>query len=196
MLDKKSAIYSERPILQMGGELLFHQFMGNVSSVSLFYPVEELETHRLLKRVAQSPDDIAAHIRKTAGAIILRISYGYEVKEKDDPFVTLADEALLQFSLATAPGSFLVDIFPLLKYLPAWFPGAGFKRTAVHWAQTVTSMVEAPLKFVKEQMVSCIMYSLAPLIRSSAPSSQASGTAEPSFTSRLLKEPHLTAEQE
>ncbi|KAF8814215.1 cytochrome P450 [Phlegmacium glaucopus] len=197
MLDKKSAIYSERPVLQMGGELvglkntlgllpygerfrnyrkLFHQFMGNVSSASLFYPVEELETHRLLKRVAQNPDDIAAHIRKTAGAIILRISYGYEVKEKDDPFVTLADEALLQFSLATAPGSFLVDIFPPLKYLPAWFPGAGFKRTAVHWAQTVTSMVEAPFKFVKEQM--------------------ASGTAEPSFTSRLLGEPHLTAEQE
>ncbi|KAF8810286.1 cytochrome P450 [Phlegmacium glaucopus] len=197
MLDKKSAIYSDRPVLQMGGELVgwknslallpygdrfrnyrkfFHQLMGNVSSASSFYPVEELETHRLLKRVAANPDNLAAHVRKTAGAIILRISYGYEAKEKDDPFVTLADEAMQQFSLAAAPGSFLVDIFPPLKYLPAWFPGAGFKRTAVHWAETLTKMVEAPHQFVKQQM--------------------ASGTAEPSFTSRLLEGSHITAEQE
>ncbi|KAG1811027.1 cytochrome P450 [Suillus variegatus] len=33
----------------------------------------------------------AAHIRHTTGAIILRISYGYEMKKNDDPFVDLAD---------------------------------------------------------------------------------------------------------
>lgn len=85
MLDKKGLIYSDRPVVQMGGELVgwknalpflpygerfrnyrkyFHQLMGNVPSASLFYPVEELETHRFLKRVAENPDDLAAHIRK------------------------------------------------------------------------------------------------------------------------------------
>ncbi|KAF8812810.1 cytochrome P450 [Phlegmacium glaucopus] len=197
MLDKKSAIYSDRPVLQMGGELVgwnkslgllsygerfrnyrkfLHQVMGNVPSASLFYPVEELETHRFLKRVAENPGDLAAHLRKTAGAIILHISYGYEVKERDDPFVTLADEAMSQISLASAPGSFLVDFIPPLRYLPAWFPGAGFKRTAVLWGETLTNMVEAPYQFVKQQMES--------------------GTAKPSFTSRLLEEGHITAEQE
>jgi len=49
---------------------------------------------------------------RTAGAIILRISHGYEVKERDDPFVALAEEGMLQISLAAAPGAFLVDIVP------------------------------------------------------------------------------------
>ena len=49
---------------------------------------------------------------RTAGAVILRISHGYEVKEHNDPFVELADQATEQFSLATAPGGFLVDLIP------------------------------------------------------------------------------------
>ncbi|KAF8810293.1 cytochrome P450 [Phlegmacium glaucopus] len=144
MLDKKSAIYSDRPILQMGGELVgwkntlgllpygdyckyFHQLMGNIASASLFYPVEELKTHKLLKRVVENPDDLAAHIHK------------YEVKEWDDPFITLADEAMSQISLASVLGTFLVNFFPPLRHIPAWFTGAGFKRTAVRWAEMLTS---------------------------------------------------------
>lgn len=52
---------------------------------------------------------------RTAGAIILGISHGYEVKEKDDPFVRLADIATEQFSLSTAPGVFLVNLVPACK---------------------------------------------------------------------------------
>lgn len=48
--------------------------------------------------------------------MILRISHGYEVKEKDDPFVAIADRATEQFSLATAPGGFLVDLIPASTY--------------------------------------------------------------------------------
>jgi hypothetical protein len=50
-------------------------------------------------------------IVRTAGAIILRISYGYKVEEGADPLVTLADRAMEQFSLSTAPG-FLVNLVP------------------------------------------------------------------------------------
>jgi hypothetical protein len=49
---------------------------------------------------------------RTAGAIILLISHGYEVKETNDPFVELANQATEQFSIATAPGGFLVDLIP------------------------------------------------------------------------------------
>lgn len=43
----------------------------------------------------------------------MRISHGYAIKEKDDPFVTLADQATEQFSLSTAPGGFLVNLVPI-----------------------------------------------------------------------------------
>ncbi len=43
---------------------------------------------------------------RTAGAIILQISYGYAIQEENDPFVKLAEETMDQFSLATAPVAF------------------------------------------------------------------------------------------
>ncbi|KAF9484052.1 cytochrome P450 [Pholiota conissans] len=197
MLEKEGAIYSDRPVMEMGGELvgwkttlvlvpygarfrnyrkLFHQTIGTQSSMAKFYPGGELETRRFLKRVLENPDDLNAHVRKTAGSIILRISHGYKVKESDDPFVNMADIATEQFALSTAPGGFLVNLVPVLKYIPSWFPGAGFKKTAAEWAVSLAKMANDPHQFVKEQM--------------------AHGVAEDSFTSRLLSEPGLTEEQE
>jgi hypothetical protein len=51
-----------------------------------------------------------------AGGIILRISHGYTIQEKNDPFVTLADEATEQFSMSTAPGGFLVNLVPPCEF--------------------------------------------------------------------------------
>ena len=156
ILDKKSAIYSDRPVLQMAGELvgwrntlvllpygdrfrryrrLFHSLIGTQSMIKRFYPSEVLEARKFLRRILARPDDLAAHVRKyvsiyssedgpscnhflasrTAGSVILRISHGYEVQEGCDPFVELADQATDQFSLATAPGGFLVDLIPARK---------------------------------------------------------------------------------
>lgn len=90
---------------------------------------------------------------RTAGAIILRISHGYELQGDHDPFVELADKATVQFSLSTAPGAFLVDFMPFLKYIPAWVPGAGFQRIAKEWSDTLNNMVDMPYNFTKQQMV-------------------------------------------
>ncbi|KAK0194305.1 cytochrome P450 [Armillaria mellea] len=173
LLDKKSSIYSDRPTIPMGGELvgwknalvlvpygkrfrnyrrLAHQLFGNQATMKQFLPVEERETHRFLKRVLARPENLEQHIRKTAGAIILHISHGYDIEEENDPFVTLADRATDQFSLSTAPGGFLVNHIPALRHLPAWFPGAGFQQKAKEWAETLENMVERPYHFVKSQI--------------------------------------------
>jgi hypothetical protein len=57
---------------------------------------------------------------RAVGATVLRITYGYEAQESKDPLVQLADQATEQFSLATAPGGFLVDLIPACEsiYLP------------------------------------------------------------------------------
>jgi hypothetical protein len=54
---------------------------------------------------------------RTAGAIIMRIAYGYRVKETNDPFLTDVEVAVEQFSLSTAPGGFLVNLVPSRLYL-------------------------------------------------------------------------------
>jgi len=85
MLDKKSPIYSDRPVLQMAGELVgwkntlvllpygdrfrrfrrfFHTVIGTRATMKRFYPVEQTETHGFLRRVLAKPADLAAHIRQ------------------------------------------------------------------------------------------------------------------------------------
>ena len=54
---------------------------------------------------------------------------------------------------AEIPGAFWVDLIPILKYLPSWFPGAGFQRKAAHWREAVNTMAEKPFRYVQEQLV-------------------------------------------
>ena len=56
-----------------------------------------------------------------------------------------------QFSAATVPGKWAVDMLPFLEHLPAWLPGTGFKQTAQHWKQTMQQVGELPYRFAKNR---------------------------------------------
>ena len=144
-LDKKSSVYSDRPRLEMGGELVGYsktlvlvpygerfrnyrryisRMIGTPKSAATFSSLEEIEMHKFLKRVAENPSELSQHLRKfvpfllklftyllydpyrTSGAIIMKITYGIDVQEQNDPFVELIEHANDNFSLATAPGCF------------------------------------------------------------------------------------------
>lgn len=50
---------------------------------------------------------------RETGAIILGITYGYDVKvEGSDALVDLADQALAELTIAATPGAWLVDAVP------------------------------------------------------------------------------------
>ncbi|KZT28753.1 cytochrome P450 [Neolentinus lepideus HHB14362 ss-1] len=197
MLDKKSVIYSDRPTLTFATELagygktvpltqfgeevramrrLLHSYMGTHIRAHKLSPMAEYETKGFLRRILNDPDQFDEAIRRTAGGIILQITYGYEPKDHGDPLIELISRAMEHLATMTVPGAFLVDVIPTLKYIPAWFPGAQFKRIASEAAQCLHDSVETPLNHVKEQM--------------------ATGAARPSFTSRCLGGQGVTAEQE
>jgi hypothetical protein len=128
---------------------------------------------------------------REAGAIILKIAYGYTIEpHKSDPLVALAGKALEEFAKAAVPGVWVVDMIPFreystylegkakllaVRYLPDWFPGTGFKRTAREWRATLTDLTERPYAFVKHQM--------------------AQGKYEPSLLSQLLESGELDHEE-
>ncbi|KIM50800.1 hypothetical protein SCLCIDRAFT_1225091 [Scleroderma citrinum Foug A] len=197
MLDKKSSKYSDRPVFHMSGNLVgfkyimpqlrygdrlresrrqFHRFIGTRSMLKTYHDIQQLEVHRFLKRVYARPEQLAVHIRRTVGSVILRMSHGYQVQDDHDRFVQSAENGLLIFGQSTIPGTFLVDVLPLLRYIPEWFPGAGFKSTTRKWKEEVQEMVDQPHQWVKEQM--------------------AAGVASKSFTSILLDVPSLSEEDE
>lgn len=89
--------------------------------------------------------------------MILRLAYGYEaaLDQGQDPLVEVVEIAMKGFAKASEPGAFLVDNFPVLRYVPEWLmPSGGFKAVARRMRQELDEMYDLPFGFVKEQMVS------------------------------------------
>lgn len=54
---------------------------------------------------------------------------------------------------------FLVNLFPSLKYLPAWMPGASFQEYGRRGRELGKLAVEGPFDKVKREIVSAIILS-------------------------------------
>ena len=64
------------------------------------------------------------------GSTSLSMTYSINVLPYNDPYVKVTEEALEAGDELIVAGAFLVDIIPILKYVPEWFPGAKFQRKA------------------------------------------------------------------
>ncbi|KIJ36850.1 hypothetical protein M422DRAFT_260714 [Sphaerobolus stellatus SS14] len=73
---------------------------------------------------------IIKHIRHTAGATIMEVGYGINVKSENDPYIHAAEEALNAAGEAGVPGRFKVDMIPWMKYIPEWVPGRFIQETS------------------------------------------------------------------
>ncbi|KAJ7110411.1 cytochrome P450 [Mycena epipterygia] len=168
LLDKRSSIYSDRPRSPMFDELmgwtynlgalrvhrcLFSQGF-NVPAARNFHPKELAATHGLLRRLLHTPEDFRDHIRRMAGEIIISVAYGFDVLPVNDPYLAVAEQAVHIGQQVAIPGRFLVDSIPLLKHIPDWFPGAGFKRLAKEGREVGRALVNKPFAEVKRQLVS------------------------------------------
>ena len=89
--------------------------------------------------VTRSTIDINVAKIRLAGAIILLLIYGYDVAPKDDHYVKLVESTRPAFALGPSQ-KWLVNNFPVLRYIPSWLPGAGFKKFA---SATNCKLVEA-----------------------------------------------------
>ncbi|KAJ7256294.1 cytochrome P450 [Mycena rebaudengoi] len=177
LLEKRSSIYSDRSPLPMVNELMgwdfslgtmrygekwlvlrvhrrmFHNSF-NTGATQRFHPKEQLVAHRVLQRLVQDPEHFMDHFRQLAGELIISITYGIDVLPSNDPYISLAEKAMHGLSVAIAPGRFLVDSMPFLRYVPAWFPGATFKRLANEWKECNLNMINKPFEEVKRNMAS------------------------------------------
>ena len=64
-----------------------------------------------------------------------------------DKFATRVFQSATVFAGSLAPGKFLVDLVPWLRYTPDWLPGVGWKKKAAEWQandeQLYTELLEA-----------------------------------------------------
>ncbi|CCM06679.1 uncharacterized protein FIBRA_08964 [Fibroporia radiculosa] len=184
LLERRSALYSDRPRLTVGGKIvgwdrivvlspygprlrearrLLSRWFGSKSSVARFAPMLQHETSKYLLDLRRSPEQFVAHIKKSAAAIILRMTYGYQIQGDKDPLLEIVDKAMVHFTMLVLLGTFLVDTFPILEHVPSWVPGTDWKQRALHARQDTDAMLNVPYNIVEKEM--------------------AAGTATPSFLS-------------
>ncbi|KAL0572611.1 hypothetical protein V5O48_009355 [Marasmius crinis-equi] len=188
LFNKRPTIYNDRPFPTMAGVLmkreksifsmpytqrcktyrkLMLQFL-NATASQAYWGIEEEAARYTVKNILQTPENLFQHLRRSAAFVIMKVAYGCTISDYNDHFVEMAEETNRIVSLAQAPGKWLVDSFPILRYLPDWFPGAGFKRQAKAWSEYLYNMSLEPHQWVKNQMEK--------------------GLAEPSFSSNLLQD--------
>ena len=81
----------------------------------------------------------------------------------DDEFVIAAQMAMEGLSKVAIPGAYWVEYFPLLRYLPNWFPGMSFRKLVDEYLPYVSSMREGPYNHVKAAMVGRLIDSTLPV---------------------------------
>jgi len=74
------------------------------------------------------------------------------VDTPDNLYITQAEHTMDMITQATVPGAFLVDLLPLLKYIPSWFPLASFQKFAEEGRRSILSMISRPYLHVKHQI--------------------------------------------
>ncbi|KAJ7689941.1 cytochrome P450 [Mycena rosella] len=192
LLERRSAIYSDRPSLIFGGELVGYKdtlpmtcygerhrehrkLMAEVlgpRAVGQWRAMEERHMHGFLRNILGTPEEFLHHVRRVVASIVLEISHGYKLEEGNDPLMSLAEQAVTDFAEAVVPGRYLCDTIPIckwpviLRYIPAW-TGIGFMQDAKRFYKTMVAIRDEPYDMIKRKM--------------------AEGTAKPSFTGSLIE---------
>ncbi|EIW56861.1 cytochrome P450 [Trametes versicolor FP-101664 SS1] len=201
LLEKKSSKYSDRPRLILLAELMgwdnvithlpygdrfrkhrrwMHDNFQSKAALLGYRPVQRRETYTMLAGLLESPVEFIEHVHRWAVGTIMEITYGHRIHSMQDEYVKLARDATVETVIAGSPGSMLVDFFPILKEIPVWAPGAGFKRNAFRVRGLVRALMDMPYNMVKTAL--------------------ASGNARPCFTASLLEDVYarngITPEEE
>nr|ANC28041.1 cytochrome P450 [Polyporus umbellatus] len=189
LLEKRSAKYSDRPRFTLLNEMMGWDHAVNLmpygrrsrkhrkilldalmvkSALVSYRPMVRRETALLLSGLRDDPDRNMDHLRRWSAALVFDLAYGHRPASVDDELVDLAERLTVETVVTGSPGSVLVDFFPLLKNVPAWIPGFGFKHQALHARLMLTELMDKPYNMVKDALYA--------------------GNARPSLTATLLEE--------
>nr|BAK09496.1 cytochrome P450 [Postia placenta] len=175
LLETRSAKYSDRPYSVVANEFVFpfrrpilglmpyderfrrlrKWFQGALetkASLQQYHHIQRREVGRLLSDLVHTPKEFFSHIRRYNGALMLEIAYGHPVASAEDEYMAFADRSVAALTDIGSIASTLVDFVPILKYIPTWMPGAGFKRQALRAKDMWAEMTRIPYQRVRDDM--------------------------------------------
>ncbi|KAJ3521002.1 hypothetical protein NMY22_g12499 [Coprinellus aureogranulatus] len=173
LLDKRAATYSDRPYIPAveltehpnwafgampyGSQWrnyrrAFHQNLHH-NRVAQFHPIMSEQRDDFLRKLKERPTEFLEHVKMYFGKTIMRTSYGIDDMNQNELFIRNAESILDGFAAATTPGKYLVNIFPFLKHVPEWVPGAAFKKTFRKVVEVSETAVAIPFGEAKAGLV-------------------------------------------
>ncbi|THH19618.1 hypothetical protein EW146_g1584 [Bondarzewia mesenterica] len=183
LLERRSAVYSDRPLLSMVElqmahgtkdipSALSHKGIYNISAPAGGVRERSVKVAarkaRRLPGAATNVSDTVSSLKpclkpETIAERCPGTRYG-----NIDRYIDIAKQSMAMLSNSVFPGAVLVNVFPSLRNLPDWLPGTYFKTYAKKCAALTREMRDKPFETVKAGMVD--------------------GTARPSLTVTLLEE--------
>ncbi|OJT13611.1 O-methylsterigmatocystin oxidoreductase [Trametes pubescens] len=169
-LDKRSANTSDRPespVIGLSGQESnfglfpyspwwrqhrreFWQFF-HPGVISKYQPTQRTEVRKFLGRLLNSPSRFKSHIEHMSASAILKLVYGIDIVDEDDERIVIP-HAALETTRRSTPASFAVDLFPILRHVPSWFPGAGFQKVFAECKVANDYLKHAPFDEAKEAL--------------------------------------------
>ncbi|KAI0662026.1 cytochrome P450 [Cubamyces menziesii] len=145
LLNKRSANTADRPRLAAvylsGQDINFATFLYGAwwrrhrrsfwqqfhpGVISRYFPIQRESAHRFLARILDQRSRVRENIAFTFQGAILKIVYGIDVDGGDER-LAIANTATEGIAEAT-PGRSMIDVFPILQYIPSWLPGATLQK--------------------------------------------------------------------
>ncbi|EKG13898.1 Cytochrome P450 [Macrophomina phaseolina MS6] len=156
LLDKRSAIYSDRMDMYTTGEIasgglrlltmhygptwrmlrkMIHSLL-NVTAAKSYVPYQELENKQMLNDLLESPDSLLEHLRRYSSSLVASIVFGWRTPDYRDPKLWQFFHGFDEFSaLAQTAGAALPDFYPILRKLPMWMQRRQSQAARLHVAE-------------------------------------------------------------
>ncbi|KAK4939634.1 hypothetical protein LTR10_020134 [Elasticomyces elasticus] len=141
LLDKKSAIYSDRPDMFIGqkiasGDLrlvvmrygdnwrMIHKMVHNILNIKAavtYVPYQDLENKILLDGLLDTPQDFLNHIRRFSYSLATQMIFGFRCPDIKDPQLQQLFWSFDHWGeLAGSASAQIVDLYPILQKLPSF----------------------------------------------------------------------------
>ncbi|KIJ60639.1 hypothetical protein HYDPIDRAFT_116936 [Hydnomerulius pinastri MD-312] len=170
LFEKQSSFYSDRPTFTMAGELIgLDQGLGfahygphwrmmrklaqralGTEAIKKYHGVQEDVIALFLHSLVEQPDEFAKALHLASGRIIQSVTYGFAVNTPSELYLHDMEKTMEMVTEYVRPGAFLVDIFPFLKHLPAWFPFNTIHKTAAAGRELLLRSSDRPFGHVKQ----------------------------------------------
>ncbi|KAI1792473.1 cytochrome P450 [Ganoderma leucocontextum] len=122
----------------------------NMRAISVYRQTQTVTARKFLLKLLQDPSELVVYIRYAFTATILKVLFDIDLSDDDNRYTGHIDAALEGFSQGLIP--ILVGLFPFLRYVPPWVPGAGFQEQFARWREASAAVRNVPFAHVKQAM--------------------------------------------